>query len=150
MRSNPSGTTPHSSPTSSPTPYQVPDANFGWSARDACYAFASYGIGPDEALVVTHRPPACRFWNLVVWNPFLATEAFTDAHTSINNGSAVPNKDGTVTIVIAHDDLDHPNAVSTAGRAQGALAFRWFLADQVPDRPAVEVVKAADAPATPS
>ncbi len=131
-------------------PYQVPDANFGWSARDACYAFASYRIQPDEVLVVTHRPPQCRFWNLVVWNPFLATEVLTDAHTSINSGSAVPNRDGTVTAVIAHDDLDHPNAVSTAGHAQGALTFRWFLADQVPHRPTVQVIRAADAPSSPS
>ncbi len=131
-------------------PYQVPDANFGWSARDACYAFASYRIQPDEALVVEHRPPNCRFWNLVVWNPFLATEVLTDAHTSINNGSAVPNADGTVTAVVAHDELAHPNAVSTAGHAHGALVFRWFLADQVPDRPTIAVVKASDAPKTPS
>ncbi len=128
-------------------PYQVPDANFGWSARDACYAFASYGIGPDEALVITHRPPACRFWNLVVWNPFLATEVLGDAHTSINNGAARPNSDGTVTVVVAHGDLAHPNAVSTAGHTEGALAFRWFLADAVPDRPTVEVVPEADVPA---
>jgi hypothetical protein len=130
-------------------PYQVPDANFGWSARDACYAFASYRIRPDEALVVTHRPPDCRFWNLVVWNPFLATEVLTDGRTSINIGAAVPNADGTVTAVIARDELVHPNAVSTAGHAQGALAFRWFLADTVPDRPTIEVVKATDAPAAP-
>ena len=121
-------------------PYQVPDANFGWSARDACYSFASYRIGPGEALVVTHRPPTCRFWNLVAWNPFLATEVLADAHTSINNGAARPNADGTVTIVVAHEDVDHPNAVSTAGHADGALAFRWFLTDVVPGRPTVEVV----------
>ena len=127
-------------------PYQVPDANFGWSARDACYAFASYRIEPGEALVITHRPPPCRFWNLVVWNPYLATEVLTDAHTSINIGAARPNRDGTVTIVVAHDDLEHPNAVSTAGRGDGALAFRWFLTDVVPGRPSIEVVPASDAP----
>jgi hypothetical protein len=127
-------------------PYQVPDANFGWSARDTCYAFASYRIEPGEALVITHRPPSCRFWNLVTWNPFLATEILTDAHTSINNGSAVLNADGTVTIVVARDDLPHPNAVSTAGHAEGAVAFRWFLADTVPDRPVVHVVDVASAP----
>jgi hypothetical protein len=131
-------------------PYQVPDANFGWSARDACYAFASYRIASDEALVITHRPPACRFWNLVVWNPFLATEVLGDARTSINNGAAVPNEDGTVTIVVAHDDLGHPNAVTTADHAEGALAFRWFLAGSVPERPEVEVVPASDAPRSPT
>lgn len=56
-------------------PYQVPDANFGWSARDACYSYGSFVLDDDEALVVTHRPPRCRFWNLVVWNQFIATRA---------------------------------------------------------------------------
>ena len=42
-------------------PYQVPDANFGWSARDACYAYGSFVLEDDEALVITHRPPSCRF-----------------------------------------------------------------------------------------
>lgn len=37
-------------------PYQVPDGNFGWSARDACYSYGSFVLGDDEALVVTHRP----------------------------------------------------------------------------------------------
>ena len=55
--------------------------------------------------------------------------------TSINGGSAVANADGTVTAVIARRQLDHPNALSTVDHAQGALAFRWFLADAVPDRP---------------
>ena len=39
-------------------PYQVPDANFGWSARDACYSYGSFVLDDDEALVITHRPPA--------------------------------------------------------------------------------------------
>ena len=80
----------------------------------------------------------------------MATESLLDARTSINIGAAVPNADGTVTIVISHDQLAHPNAISTAGRDDGALAFRWFLADSVPARPTVEVVDAADAPTVPS
>ena len=131
-------------------PYQVVGASYGWSALDAAYGLATFAIEPGQALVVTHRPPACRFWNLVVWNAFMATESLLDARTSINLGAAVPNADGTVTIVISHDRLAHPNAVSTAGRDEGALAFRWFLADSVPARPTVEVVDAAAAPAAPS
>jgi len=125
-------------------PYQVPDANFGWSARDACYAFASYALEEDEALVVTHRPPACRFWNVVAWNPFMATEVLGDATTSVNGGSAVAGADGTVTVVVARGPVDHPNAITTAGNASGTLAFRWFLADAVPARPEARVVKIAD------
>jgi hypothetical protein len=131
-------------------PYQVVGASYGWSALDAVYALATFAIEPGQAIVVTHRPPVCRFWNLVVWNAFMATESLLDARTSINLGAAVPNADGTVTIVVSHDQLAHPNAISTAGRDDGALAFRWFLADSVPARPIVEIVGAADAPRRPS
>ena len=53
-------------------PYQVPDSNFGWSARDACYSFGSYDLAEDEALVITHRPPTVRFWSFCVWNQYMA------------------------------------------------------------------------------
>jgi hypothetical protein len=127
-------------------PYQVPDVSYGWSARDACYSFGSFRLEPDEALVVTHRPPACRFWNLTVWNPYMAGVPAPDARTSVNHGTAAPNADGTVTVVIARDQLDHPNAISTAALADGALAFRWFLPDAVPARPTVALVKTTEAP----
>jgi hypothetical protein len=127
-------------------PYQVPDANFGWSARDACYAYGSFVLDEDEALVITHRPPACRFWNLVVWNQFMASHNVTDARSSVNGHSAVPNADGSVTIVVSRGLTTHPNSLTTLDYPRGNLAFRWFLADEVPARPDVQLMKASDAP----
>jgi Protein of unknown function (DUF1214) len=127
-------------------PYQVPDANFGWSARDACYSYGSFVLDDDEALVITHRPPTCRFWNLVVWNQFMASYGDVDARSSINNHSAALNSDGTVTIVLSREITAHPNSLTTLGYPLGNLAFRWFLADAVPQRAQVELVKALDAP----
>ncbi|HTY34238.1 DUF1214 domain-containing protein [Mycobacterium sp.] len=131
-------------------PYQVPDANFGWSARDACYAYGSFVLDEDEALVIRHRPPPCRFWNMVVWNQFMATYGAaegSDARCSVNGQSAVLNSDGSVTIVLSHTITAHPNSLTTLGYPQGNLAFRWFLADAVPQRPDVRLVKASEAPA---
>jgi hypothetical protein len=127
-------------------PYQVPDANFGWSARDACYSYGSFVLEDDEALVVTHRPPACRFWNLVVWNQFMATPGVPDARSSVNGYSAVPNADGSVTIVISKGGTAHPNSVTTLDYPRGNLAFRWFLVDDVPAKPQARLVKVSDAP----
>ncbi|OBK24720.1 DUF1214 domain-containing protein [Mycobacterium asiaticum] len=130
-------------------PYQVPDANFGWSARDACYAYGSFVLDDEEALVITHRPPSCRFWNMVVWNQFMATYGPAegpDARWSVNGHSAVPNADGSVTIVLSRNRTEHPNSLTTLGYPRGNLAFRWFLADSVPARPQVELVKVSDAP----
>jgi hypothetical protein len=130
-------------------PYQVPDANFGWSARDACYSYGSFVLDDDEALVITHRPPSCRFWNLVVWNQFMATFGAAegpDVRSSINGHSAVANTDGSVTIVVSRGLTDHPNSVTALGYPRGNLAFRWFLPDGVPARPLANLVKVADAP----
>ncbi len=127
-------------------PYQVPDFNFGWSARDACYSYGSFDLAEDEALVITHRAPACRFWNLVVWNPFMAVPGVQDARSSVNGHTAVPNSDGTVTVVLSRGMTRHPNSLTTLDYPRGNLAFRWFLADRVPDQPQVELVKLADAP----
>ncbi|MGH7789844.1 MAG: DUF1214 domain-containing protein [Candidatus Binatia bacterium] len=127
-------------------PYQVPDAVFGWSARDACYSFGMYALRPDQALVITHWPPACRFWNVNVWNPFMAGYNNDYERVSVNIGSAVPNADGSVTVVIAQRRLAHPNAISTIGHSEGMIAFRWFHAAAVPAPLTCEVVNAADAP----
>jgi hypothetical protein len=130
-------------------PYQVPDANFGWSARDACYSYGSFVLEDGEALVITHRPPSCRFWNMVVWNQFMATYGAgegPDARCSVNGRSAVLNSDGSVTIVLSRNITEHPNSLTTLGYPQGNLAFRWFLPDGLPVRPEVELVKVADAP----
>jgi hypothetical protein len=127
-------------------PYQVPDANFGWSARDACYSFGSFDLADDEALVVTHQPPDCRFWSLVVWNQFMATHNAADGRSSVNGHSAVANADGSVTIVVSHEPTTHPNAITTMGYPRGNLAFRWFLAEAVPAPPVVRLVKRSEAP----
>ena len=129
-------------------PYQVPDFNFGWSASDACYSFGSYDLEPDEALVVTHRPPGCRFWNVNAWNQFMAGHNTEDGRLSVNMSTAQPNADGSVTVVIARHQLDHPNAITTLGQPRGSLAFRWFLADAVPARPDVRLVTTAEVPTT--
>jgi hypothetical protein len=131
-------------------PYQVPDANFGWSARDACYAYGSFVLDENEALVITHRPPSCRFWNMVVWNQFMATYGPADARCSVNGRSAVPNGDGSVTIVLSAGGTAHPNSLTTLGYPRGNLAFRWFLADRVPTRPEVRLVKVSEAPTSPA
>ncbi len=127
-------------------PYQVPDANFGWSARDACYAYGSFVLDDDEALVIAHRPPSCRFWNLVVWNQFMATYGAADARCSLNGHSAVRNSDGSVTIVLSRGMTTHPNSLTALGYPRGNLAFRWFLTEGLPERPEVKLVKVSEAP----
>jgi hypothetical protein len=101
----------------------------------------------DEALVITHRPPPCRFWNLMVWNQFRATPGGAEARSSVNGHTAVYNADRSVTIVVSRGMTAHPNSVTALDHPRGNLALRWFLADGVPVRPEVRLVRASDAPA---
>ena len=131
-------------------PYQVVGASYGWSALDAVYGLATFAIEPGQAIVVTHRPPACRFWNLVVWNAFMATESLLDARTSINIGAAVPERRR------HRHDRDQPRPAGAPERhlhrgprrrrARVPLVPRRLGAG----RPTVEVVDVADAPTVPS
>src|SRR5258705_544174 len=108
----------------------------------------NFAFEDEEALVITHRPPNCRFWNLVVWNQFMATPGVADARSSVNGHRAVPNADGSVTIVVSRGMTAHPNSLTTLDYPRGNLAFGWFLADEVPARPEVRLVKVSDAPTT--
>ncbi|OOK64530.1 hypothetical protein BZL30_9047 [Mycobacterium kansasii] len=56
------------------------------------------------------------------------------------------NSDGSVTIVLSPGTTAHPNSLTTLGYPRGNLAFRWFLADELPTRPEVKLVPVADAP----
>ena len=56
--------------------------------------------------------------------------------------------DGSVTIIVSRGMTGHPNSLTTLDYPRGNLAFRWFLADEVPARPEVCLMKAAEAPTT--
>jgi hypothetical protein len=121
-------------------PYPVPEVTYGWAAGDAAYAMGSFDLTPDEALVITGRSPACAFWNLCLWNPFLHTYNYDYERVTINGGQVVYEPDGSWVIVLADSDPGHPNWVSTAGHRRGRIWFRWFLPDSTPEQPATAVV----------
>jgi hypothetical protein len=64
----------------------------------------------------------------------------------INCGTAVPNSDGSVTIVVSRELLEHPNAISTKDHPEGLMSFRWFHTDELPEHPRTELVPVAEAP----
>lgn len=129
-------------------PYRAGGATHGYSMQDACYCLGGFSLEPGEALVITSTHPKCRFWNLTLWNQYMAALDVEYGRAGINGGTAVPNADGSVTIVISRDLLDHPNAISTKDHPEGLMSFRWFHADELPEHPKTAVVSVADAPTT--
>ena len=127
-------------------PYRAGAATHGYSMQNAVYSLGAYALESDEALVITSRHPKCRFWNLTAWNQYMAAPDLEYGRGGINSGSAVANSDGTVTIVISRQGLNHPNAISTKDHPEGLLSFRWFHADELPEQPVTAVVAVSDAP----
>jgi hypothetical protein len=122
-------------------PYRVPEVTYGWAAPDAVYCMGRYDLTDDEVLVIEGRSPECAFWNLCLWNPFLQTYDYRYERVTINGGQVRHEPDGSWRVAVAARDPGMPNWLSTAGHPRGVLWFRWFLADEVPARPATRVVR---------
>jgi hypothetical protein len=120
-------------------PYPVPTVTHGWAAGDAAYAMGSFELGSDQALVVRGRSPACAFWNLCLWNPFLHTYNYDYERVTMNGSQVRYEPDGSWEIVIAGRDPGHANWVSTAGHSSGRIWLRWFLPEATPERPTTEL-----------
>ncbi|BBZ04710.1 hypothetical protein MCHIJ_41470 [Mycolicibacterium chitae] len=127
-------------------PYRAGGATHGYSMQDACYGLGGFALEPGEALVITSRHPKARFWNFTLWNQYMAALDVDYGRAGINSGTAVPNSDGTVTIVVSRELLEHPNAISTKDHPEGLMSFRWFHADDLPEQPTTAVVPVAEAP----
>ena len=117
-------------------PYQVPDNNFGWSARDACYSFGGYDLAEDEALVITHTPAERRgsgasASGTSTW----PTTRAGDGRTSVNIAPRCPTPTGRSRWWSATARPRTPTPSRRWTTRRGNLAFRSFLPDHVPEPP---------------
>ncbi|PRC57859.1 hypothetical protein C6A85_31425, partial [Mycobacterium sp. ITM-2017-0098] len=70
-------------------PYRAGGATYGYSMQDACYCLGGFSLEPGEALVITAKHPPCRFWNLTLWNQYMAALDVEYGRAGLNSGSAV-------------------------------------------------------------
>ena len=107
------------------------------------YYHSYWRLGPDEALVIEARPPACQSWNFQLNNHWMESRDYRFFRISVNKASAVHEPDGSVRIVVAHQDPGLPNWIDTAGHGHGTMCFRWIGAAEHP-RPRTRVVPLAE------
>jgi hypothetical protein len=105
--------------------------------------FCRWVVEPDEALVVTVRPPECAYWNFELNNEWWNTVDYRYRLTSVNGEQAVFNPDGTVVVVLAHEDPGVPNWLDLAGYTSGLLNQRWVESRETP-LPEAHLVRFAD------
>jgi hypothetical protein len=108
-------------------PKPVTPGTHALAAFDAAYSMAPYVLGPDEALWVTARWPACRCANVSLWNRHLQTYDYAHRRVSLNRAQTTLDPDGSFTMVVAHRDPGVPNWLDTEGRPFGMVFWRYFL-----------------------
>ena len=111
------------------------DAAGGWGDPNQLFRHGYWTLGDDEALVVSFTPPECRYWNFQLNNVWEESLDYRFLPVTVNQHTARYEPDGSVRIVVAHEDPGVGNWMDTAGHRHGAMGLRWNQAveDVVPD-----------------
>ena len=115
---------------------QVGGSEYGGTVDNA-YGGGWFELGPDEAAIITVRPPVCHYWNIQFGDRWMQSLDYTYRQTALNGHQAVLDDDGAFVGVLAHDDPGIANWFDTAGHRYLTMGDRWQRA--VGDLPPPEV-----------
>jgi hypothetical protein len=107
-------------------------------------------IADDEAFVLTMGSGGSDYWVAVLYDWWLMSGNFWSRPSSLNNTQAVPNPDGTHTLVFSIQDPGVHNWVDTLGLHESLFLQRWQMLPLGADGPGGdlsgkgELVKLAD------
>lgn len=116
----------------------------GLGAVDNAYSAGRFVLKPDEALIIEGRLPKCIFANVVLWNRYLQSFDYRHRRISLNRKQIELEADGSYRIVVAHKDPGVPNWLSTEGRPNGTIYWRFLLPEGELQTPKTKVVAFAD------
>lgn len=103
------------------------------------YYHSYWRLGPNEALVIEATPPECDYWNFQLANHWLESLDYRYFPVHINNHTAVSRDDGSVRVVVAHQNPGVENWLDTCGHGFGTMCWRWIRASEHP-QPRTRVV----------
>ena len=106
------------------------------------YYHSHWALSADEALLIEATPPECEYWNFQVNNYWMESLDYRHHTIHTNKHLAQAEDDGSVRLVVAHEDPGLPNWLETAGHTSGTMCFRWIGAAEHPE-PRTRVVKLA-------
>jgi hypothetical protein len=111
------------------------------------YYQSYWNLAPDEALLVHLADiPECQTWNLQLSNSWMQSLDFRFFPISVNKYTAHYGTDGSVDIVIAHENPGpkYPNWLDTCGHDQGGMLGRYVGAKTYPKQMPCRLVKLAE------
>ncbi len=95
------------------------------------YLQSYWKLAADEALIIHAKEiPDCKTWNFQLSNYWMESLDYRYYTVSVNKHSAVYADDGSVTVVVAHQNPGdkYPNWLHTTGHDQGGMLWRWVEA----------------------
>lgn len=96
------------------------------------YYLSAFSLQPEQALLIhLTEVPSCEAWNLQLCNHWMESLDYVNHRIHFNQKTAIPNSDGSVTLVIAAQDPGTPNWLDTCGHSLGTLVFRWTRAERI-------------------
>jgi len=90
------------------------------------YYHSYWKLEPDEALLIEVNPPECDAWNFQLNNHWMESLDYRYHNICINKNGAFYEADGSVRIVVAHEDPGLANWIETADHGQGTMCWRWY------------------------
>jgi hypothetical protein len=84
-----------------------------------------YRLQDNEVLLLTIDPGNANYFIVPTYNDWTITDDYWNLPTSLNNEQAIPNGDGTYTLVISPSDPGAANWVSTGGLNEGLISIRF-------------------------
>jgi hypothetical protein len=107
------------------------------------YYHGYWKLEPDEALVIDATPPECDYWNFQLNNHWMESLDYRYFQVWVNKSSARLRADGSVRVIVAHQDPGVDNWIDTCGHDRGTMCWRWIRATEHPE-PRTRVVKLAE------
>ena len=101
-------------------------SNAAGGDADIIYYHSHWKLNNNEALVIQVKPPDCDTWNFQLNNYWMESLDYRYFNICINKGNAEYNSDGSVKVVVAHQDPGHPNWIDTCGHEEGTMCWRWY------------------------
>ncbi|MCY3698137.1 MAG: DUF1214 domain-containing protein [Gemmatimonadetes bacterium] len=107
------------------------------------YYHSHWAVADDEALLIEAVPPECEHWNFQLNNYWMESLDYRYHTIHTNKHLAHHEEDGSIRIVVSHEDPGLPNWLDTAGHASGTMCFRWIRAKEHP-QPRTRLVKLSE------
>jgi len=97
----------------------------------------------DEVMLIRVTPPEASYWAVEFGSYWWETMDYRYRLCSLNQHHAQLEQDGSLLVVVSHEDPGLPNWLDPSGHDEGYVTFRWIGADHYP-RPSVDQFSAGE------